>query len=501
MQWRKAVSATRATLVFPAAYLNSPSSMFGHTLLRLTPADSRKSTPLASYALNYAANVDETDNALVYSFKGLVGGYPGFFSILPYYEKIKQYSDLESRDIWEYPLNLNQQEINQLLRHAWEVKAIKFDYYYFTENCSYHVLSLLDVARPGSHLTDDFSFKAIPSDTVRAVVKIGMAKNAIYRASSTSVIKQHLALLNAHEKDVVWQLATKPSSAFDQQINTLRNNKERSRVLELAYDYSRYLALQHTQADTHAAQNYRLLIARSQLPAGNVWPAIRRPAHQPEQGHRTTRLSAGFGRRDGENFLSLQLRPAYHDILDPLNGYSAGSQINFLDLRARYDLGNKKLHLDRLTIIDILSLSPRDAFFKPISWTINAGIERMLTNRGWATGVQLNGSSGFSYRMGQQHLIYMLLKGKIMAATAFKNHYTLGAGLSVGSLLFFEHSTADLSLTGIRFGLGETNTSLVARWRQSFPIGTRYAFRYRVAYHHERGRNFSEVESMVNWYF
>jgi len=500
-QWRKTVAASHAALIFPVAYLNSPSSMFGHTLLRLTPADQRKSSPLASYALNYAANVNKDDNGLIYGFKGLFGGYPGLFSILPYYEKIKQYSDIESRDIWEYKLNLNQQEINQLLRHAWEVRSIKFDYYYFTENCSYHVLSLLDVARPGSHLTDNFSFKAIPSDTVRAVVKIGMAKDAVYRASSTTVIKQHLTLLNKHERDMVWQLATSLSASSHKLINTLSNNRERSRVLELAYDYSRHLALQHTETDAHASQNYWILMARSRLPVGNVWPAILRPRYQPEQGHRTTRLSTGFGRRDGENFLSLRLRPAYHDLLDPLNGYSAGAQINFLDLRARYELSNKKLHLDRLTLIDILSLSPRDAFFKPISWAVNTGVERMLTNRGWATGVQLSGSSGFSYRMGQRHLIYMLLTGKIMAATAFKNHYSLGAGLSVGSLLFFEHSTAELSLTGIRFGLGETNTSLVARWHQSFPIGTHYAFRYRVAYHHERGRNFSETEAMINWYF
>ena len=34
-EWRAAVHAKRAVLVFPASYLNSPSSMFGHTLMRL----------------------------------------------------------------------------------------------------------------------------------------------------------------------------------------------------------------------------------------------------------------------------------------------------------------------------------------------------------------------------------------------------------------------------------------------------------------------------------
>jgi len=207
-QWRRTLNAEHATLVFPAAYLNSPSSMFGHTLLRLTPADFRKSTPLAAYALNYAANANEDDGGLAYSFKGLFGGYPGLFSIVPYYEKIKQYSDIESRDIWEYSLNLNQAEIDQLMRHAWEVKNINFDYYFLTENCSYHMLSLLEVARPGSRLTDGFSIKAIPSDTVRAVVNIGMADKAVYRPATTTLLRQHLALLDASQRKLVYQLST-----------------------------------------------------------------------------------------------------------------------------------------------------------------------------------------------------------------------------------------------------------------------------------------------------
>jgi hypothetical protein len=50
--WETTLNTHRVTLVFPAAYLNGPSSMFGHTLLRLDPGDSRKDVPLAAYALN-----------------------------------------------------------------------------------------------------------------------------------------------------------------------------------------------------------------------------------------------------------------------------------------------------------------------------------------------------------------------------------------------------------------------------------------------------------------
>lgn len=37
--WAATIDASAATLIFPAAYMNNPASMFGHTLLRLDRAE------------------------------------------------------------------------------------------------------------------------------------------------------------------------------------------------------------------------------------------------------------------------------------------------------------------------------------------------------------------------------------------------------------------------------------------------------------------------------
>ena len=330
-EWQTTLNANSVTLVFPAAYLNGPSSMFGHTLLRINPGDSRKDVPLAAYALNYAANANPSDNGIFYAYKGIFGGYQGAFSIVPYYQKINEYSELENRDVWEYDLNLNQEEVDQLLRHAWEVRAINFDYFFLTENCSYHMLSLLEVARSSTDLTDGFSVKAIPSDTVRAIVDAGMVEDINYRPSMTTVIKQRVTLLDNSQQAKVWALG-----AAEQAVQPVSDSHETlattSRILELAFDYSRYRALQNASVrDEHTDQSYQLLKARSDLPAGNVWPDIKWTVSRPEHGHRTSRMAFGGGQHDGRSFVSARFRPAYHDILDPLPGYSRGAQINFLD--------------------------------------------------------------------------------------------------------------------------------------------------------------------------
>ena len=114
-EWRGAIHAKRAVLVFPAAYLNSPSSMFGHTLLRLDQGED--SAVWLSWAVNFGAVSTEADNSFFYMYRGLAGGYPGRFALVPYVQKIQEYSHMENRDMWEYTLDLEQSELDLSLIH------------------------------------------------------------------------------------------------------------------------------------------------------------------------------------------------------------------------------------------------------------------------------------------------------------------------------------------------------------------------------------------------
>ena len=164
------IKPASVTLIFPAAHINSPASMFGHTLLTV---DTASGSRLLAQAINYSAVTRETFGPL-FAFKGLFGFYPGYFSVLPYYAKLQEYSDIEHRDIWEYPLNLNGEEVKRLLMHTFEMDRIYSDYYFFDENCSYTLLFLLDSARPSLGLTDQLPLWVIPIDTIRKVKETGL---------------------------------------------------------------------------------------------------------------------------------------------------------------------------------------------------------------------------------------------------------------------------------------------------------------------------------------
>lgn len=177
--WIEQVKPYKATLIYATDFMGNPSSMFGHTLLRLDPKD-QKQLNLVSYAVNYAATVNGTDN-WSFAWKGLTGRYPGEYSLMPYYRKVKEYGDFESRDLWEYELDLNPEETRFMVEHIWEMQKVTFPYYFVSDNCAYRLLGLIDLVRPEANLQEQFDYAAIPVETLKAMDEQGLVKNKIYR--------------------------------------------------------------------------------------------------------------------------------------------------------------------------------------------------------------------------------------------------------------------------------------------------------------------------------
>ena len=431
-QWYAAIDPHQVTLVFPAAHINSPSSMFGHTLLRIDTPNQNERSRLSSYAINYAANTNES-NGLIFAIKGLTGGYAGQFSIMPYYEKVRQYSDMENRDVWEYQLNLSDAEIRRLLQHVWELGPVHFNYYFFSENCAYMLLTLIDVARPGLNLGNRFNWYAIPNDTVRTVLEHeGLLNTAVFRPSNRTIINHRLALLDATERDLTYALI-KDTQTLNNGLWHRQPPLSRARMLELAQDYLSYqLNTGRMARDEAATPSLRLLQARSQL---SVEPSPPPPAPQsrPDQGHRSARVSIGAGTGYGEHFVDLSIRPAYHDLLDLSNGYVAGAQINFLNINLRYFPERADIELEAIDIVDIFSISPRNRFFRPRSWKVNTALERLpLDDQAPRLAYTFNLAMGGSWRLGETFTPFAMVETALVINDGLGAHHDLGLGPTLG---------------------------------------------------------------------
>ena len=430
-KWRNELSADGLTLIFPAAYLNSPSSMFGHTLMRLDSANSK--SELLAYSINYAANADPDDNELIFSYKGLSGGYPGVFSVLPYYEKVKEYNYLESRDVWEYQLDITDDELEQFVRHIWEVKDAHFDYYFFTENCSYHLLTLLDAASDRFELSKEFSTDVIPADTVRVLNEKGLIKEASFRPSMQTSLQHRLKTSNAETEKLAIELIDKLEEPVGDLLNKYDlSPTEKAQALELAVSLARYKAKQEKQnASTYNKRSIRLLSARSKLGNLDTFTETPTPEVRDDEGHRSHRWLLGAGEDQIGTYAGLDLRMSYHDFLDPVSGYIPGAQLEIIHLKTKIYTDTASVQLDEFRAIDIASFSPRDDFIKPISWFVSTGLTR---NEHQIDELMpyLTAGPGLSYTLGAWENLSLIGTGLLSTRLFADNDLNKGHALESG---------------------------------------------------------------------
>lgn len=415
-----------ATMVFPSFFMNNPASMFGHTLLRI---NSSYESRLLTHAANYAAQMD---SKFLYPVKGVFGFYKGYFKVFPYYETIKEYGDLEQRDMWEYDLSLTEEEVQRLFLHLWELKDVYSNYYFFDENCSYHLLFLLDAARPSLRLTDGKGLWVIPVDTLRKIRASGIVAKTNFRPSIAAKIKALSTKLDARALEKAREIARgdSPPAALQDM-----SQRDKSLTLDLAAELIRYRFYKKKLSVESYKQRYLdVLKERSMLGQIDTKEEIVPPPVSPEEGHSSSRLALGAGVLKGRPFAEVRYRPSYHALTDPDEGFHEGSQIVFADAALRwYAGGGIKLH--QLAVIDIQSLAPWDAFFKQPSWKIKTGLYRQMTAGGGEhLTFNVNPGVGAAFRTGILGTSYLLAQANLSAGGVYRDSFAMGAGFHGGIL-------------------------------------------------------------------
>lgn len=438
-RWLKDLDPQRITIVFASHYMNNPASMFGHTFLRIDKEREGPEQKLLDHGVNYAA-VSDTNNDLMYIVKGLFGGFKGIFSIFPYYVKVQEYNNLESRDLWEYELKFTDNQMNYLVLHLWELGGNYFDYYYFQENCSYHILSLLEVADPDLHLTDRFIFQVIPADTIKALTRYdGLISKEVYRPSLLSQMNGKRVRMSDREGRIFRRLIHDPSATGEEAYRRL-SVPEKAMVLDAYLDYTQYRNMQKERSAAAIDPTTRqILLERSQLDYRREdSPEPVRFSTPPEQGHGSARLGLGIGRNEKELFEEISIRPAYHDLLAKDAGFGKDSQILFLDLTGRRYNKSGKTKIDSLKLIDIVSLTPYDPLFKKLSWKLGIGVDTIKDlDCGYCNSFKGSYGLGMAYqpRFFSPLLFYTLVDLDMELSHDLDRRYRFGAGGTIGALI------------------------------------------------------------------
>jgi len=428
-----------ATFVFSGYYINNPSSIFGHVFLRLNKfSRPGQSAELLDYGVGYAANPTGA-NQFVDAFSGFAGFSQGSFSSVPYYFKVREYSDAESRDLWEYDLGLSAGEMEILTDHIWELGSTYFNYYYLTANCAYQLLYLLEVAAPRLHLLERMPFYEIPVDAVKAVAaEPGLVTRVHYRPSTQRILKERFARLNPDEQKIYLRIHQGPEP--EKKIKDLAPEVQ-ARVLDAVLDdldYRYFNELMRKENDPIADRKRQILMVRAALPPGDDIIVPYSDADRPDQGHSSSRWSLGIGTQSDPSFngsmVDAEIRFALHDISDPLQGYLPYSTVEFWRMRGRVFPALARFDLQSFSLVTVSSLAPMSALEKNFSWRFDLGAERIRDRRcDDCLAADLTVLYGASSAFFNDLLVYGLIGGVGEASALFNSdHWTPGLSSHVG---------------------------------------------------------------------
>jgi len=445
-QWRQTIHPSSISIVFASYYMGNPSSMFGHTFVKLNNSEYSGSYELLDYGVNYAAAMDAHEtNTVIMALVGLTGGYDGYFSIFPYYLKVKEYNDIDNRDLWEYKLNFHDEEIERIVEHLWELhQTTNFDYYFFNRNCSYQILTLLEVGRPGIHLSDQFLYAVIPPDTIKVVEKAGLIESYKLRSSLAGQYKRRYDSLTRKERKIFKKVVNK------RDISHLDNlsDKEKAAVLDTAMDFLMYKKNSEKKVSPDQNSFYSNLIKlRAELKVENKELPLLVESRNPLESNQSTRLFLTGGVLNKKSYFStLQITPAVHLINDRWVGYSPYSQILFGHTEFRVFYKDKKsnpdIFLKAIRGIDILSLNPVKYNLFNKSWLTSVGIDSVdpLTISGMKRYGYFDYASGIALETHIHYLLdritaFSMIKFRLETAPFLPYYARVSPGLFSGILM------------------------------------------------------------------
>ncbi len=344
-------------LVFPSCYLKRPASVFGHTFLLIETKDKPR---LTANSINYGAVTKITGGPL-YAILGFFGGFKGYYGFETYYEKIKQYSDIDMRDIWEYRLTFTDEEKEKMLRHSFDLSGIYSRYYFTSENCSYNLLFLIEAARPSTHATDKLFGIVEPLETVKLAYKLGLTEETNYRPSAYSKVEIGKKNLSLKQQKYIKEVCMGKKTVQDFPFSELPVEKQ-VQIWNTASDYlSSLLNNKKITSAEYRSRFISVLSARRKL--GKIEEEAIKTPESPEKAHGSKKIALTGGYDANGGFCGAEFRLCSHEQLESPAGYSENSEVSFINVEVRCNPIKNDFYLNKATLFSILSLPASDTFF------------------------------------------------------------------------------------------------------------------------------------------
>ena len=378
-EWAGDATVESVSIVFAAGHLKSPASYFGHNFLKFNSAASSNS--LLDQSINYGAEIPPEHGPLPYLYNGIFGGYRAAYETQQFARQLASYGEQNLRDLWEYELDLTGDEVDFLLLHAWELNNQKLSYYFFRENCAYHIARLLGLVTTELFVPQYMPW-TMPYNVMSRLAEVErngepLVKNINYHPSRRSRFRRGFSSLSAKQKEQIRLVIDSDFPDMPLQLEE-ESNESNSEVIDTLLDYYELRAKEDSD-DAVAKEARRQLLLKRLISAPSA--DSRKIIKSPKPPHLASKpgfvATSYLSNSKIGPALELSMRPGYFEYLSDNIGRNNIGNFTLLDTRMRYQ--DERIRLYRLNIADIANLLPSSTGItgdSAKSWRFRVGFDQ-----------------------------------------------------------------------------------------------------------------------------
>ncbi len=498
--WSKGGNIKSISLVFATGYLSNPASFYGHILLKFNSDQTIIPNNLLDQSTNYGAIVPDNENPFIYITKGIFGGYNATFSNAQFYRHNHNYGENELRDMWEYELDLTDNQIKQIISHSWELLGNEFVYYFGTDNCAYQMAKLLEPVINQPLLSSNVSW-AIPTTIFDSLASAEMNDKPVVKKISLIPSRQNRFYKKHSKLSTAQKSSIKTLINQNLDFNTFAYQElteiEKATVIDTLFDYYEFRFHKDKNNQPYKNSKHQLLLERMALPAErqSTDQIISSNSLPPHHGSLPTLTRSGLIHNNKRgNGIEIQFRPAYYDHLSINTGRLKNSHLTMLDFTAVYL--DEHLWLRKLDIVNIETLDtshtglPGD---RSLAWKIKFGIEDQNLACKNCSVFNFTAGAGKATAITDNTLIYAMFEG--VAETRKSDWGGLGGTIRGGFISSITSNWKSYLSIGYEDFL---NTSLperhITKWENRF--GSSREWDIRITYEKEIASEFKTSASL-----
>lgn len=355
-EYVKKAPVNKIYLVFASENLRSPSSIMGHIFLKLEGFS--KKGKLSIHAVSFVTVID-TYNLFELAVKSTIIGMKGIFSLKPYRKVLYKYLIEEDRNIWEFPITIDEFHKELIHLHIWELKDVKSKYFFQSYNCATVVFYILCLANPKMIYQEKTWLS--PKDIIKLSYKNGIITKGKLIPSERWFIKMLIDELNFKRAIYIKKLVENSS-------NILTLNRDNLDIKEclLAKTYSTYLFRKGkiSKQKWKIFQNIKIKDAIIDITQYK----------NPLRTHAKSQFTLGYTKTKKNDYVNFVISPISNSVYDNNLNYFSENELKILSFD--FILKENQLSIKRIILYQAANYIPYDLLTKPLSWKFSLEVNK-----------------------------------------------------------------------------------------------------------------------------